>query len=69
MRIRLCVVAPGVKKRNNRLEPAPKNLAADVRGSRQQPACLNDIRSPARRLTGVDAHRFLGCESELRIRS
>ena len=37
--------------------------------TRQQPACLNDIRSPARRLTGVDAHRCLGCESVLRVRS
>jgi len=69
MRIHLCCVVPGVKRRKNRRAPAPKNLAANVRGSRQKPACLNDIRSPARRLTRVDAHRFLGCESELRIGS
>ena len=43
MRIRLCSVAPGVKKRNNRREPTPKSLAVDVQGGRQQPACLNDI--------------------------
>jgi hypothetical protein len=43
MRIRLCSVAPGVKKRNNRRAPTPENLAADVQGGRQQPACLNDI--------------------------
>ena len=43
MRIRLCVVAPGVKKRNNRLEPAPENLAASVRDARWPPAYLNDI--------------------------
>jgi hypothetical protein len=43
MRIRLCRVAPGVKRRNNRREPTPKSLVADVQGGRQQPACLNDI--------------------------
>ncbi len=43
MRIRLCSVAPGVKRRHNRLAPTPENLAADVRDGRQQPACLNDI--------------------------
>jgi hypothetical protein len=39
MRIRLYGVAPGVKRRKNRREPTPENLAADVRGGRQQPAC------------------------------
>jgi hypothetical protein len=43
MRIRLCSVASGVKKRNNRRTPTPENLVADVQGGRQQPACLNDI--------------------------
>jgi len=43
MRIRLCSVAPGVKKRNNRRAPTPENLVADVQGGRQQPAYLNDI--------------------------
>ena len=43
MRIRLCRVAPGVKRRKNRRAPTPENLAADVQGGRQQPACLNDI--------------------------
>jgi hypothetical protein len=43
MRIRLCSVAPGVKKRKNRRAPTPESLAADVQGGRQQPACLNDI--------------------------
>jgi hypothetical protein len=43
MRIRLCRVAPGVKKRNNRRAPTPNNLVADVQGGRQQPAYLNDI--------------------------
>ena len=43
MRIHLCSVAPGVKRRKNRRAPTPKNLAADVRDHRQQPACLNDI--------------------------
>ena len=43
MRIRLCSVAPGVKKRKNRRAPTPKSLVAAVQGGRQQPACLNDI--------------------------
>ena len=43
LRIRLCSVAPDVKKRKNRRAPTPKSLVADVQGGRQQPACLNDI--------------------------
>jgi hypothetical protein len=43
MRIRLRSVAPDVKRRQNRRAPTPENLAADVQGGRQQPACLNDI--------------------------
>ena len=43
LRIRLCSVAPDVKKRKNRRAPTPENLVADVQGGRQQPACLNDI--------------------------
>src|SRR5205823_6219148 len=38
----------------------------------RQPAAtslLNDVRSPARRLTRANAHRLLSCESELRVRS
>ena len=58
VRIRLCRVAPGVKKRNNRQAPTPESLAADVRDGRQRPACLNDIQSrpagwPEWTLTGV----------------
>ena len=43
LRIRLCSVAPGVKRRKNRRAPTPENLAADVQGGHQQPAYLNDI--------------------------
>jgi hypothetical protein len=43
MRIRLYVVASGVKRRKNRRKPTPENLAANVRDGRWQPACLNDI--------------------------
>ena len=43
VRIRLCSVAPSVKKRKNRQAPTPESLAADVRDGRQQPAYLNDI--------------------------
>ena len=43
MRIRLCSVAPGVKRRKNRRAPTPESLATDVRDGRQQPAYLNDI--------------------------
>jgi hypothetical protein len=38
MRIRLCGVAPGVKKRKNRRAPTLKNLAAAVQGGQLQPA-------------------------------
>src|SRR3954469_7356951 len=62
MRIRLCGVAPDVKRRKNRQAPTSKNLAADVRDSRQPPACLNDIQfrptgCPEWTLTGFYAAR------------
>ena len=67
---------PLLKFRSRREEAAKyrrklalENLIIDVQRGRRRPACLNDIQSLAHRLTRVDAHRFLGCESELRVRS
>src|SRR4029077_17947987 len=61
--------APGVKER--RKPPGTSPEKSRRRRSRQPAATslLNDVRSPARRLTGANAHRLLSCESELRIRS
>src|SRR3954465_9956181 len=61
--------APGVKER--RKPPGTSLETSRRRRPRQPPATslLNDIRPPARRLTGANAHRLLSCESELRVRS
>src|SRR6266851_9528744 len=61
--------APGVKERR---KPPETSLEKSHRRRPRQPATtslLNDVRSPARRLTAANAHRLLSCESELRIRS
>src|ERR1700687_5752679 len=61
--------APGVKERRKPPETSPEK--SHRRRSRQTAttSLLNDVRSPARRLTGANAHRLLSCESELRVRS
>ena len=70
MRIRFYCLAPEVRKRRRTPRSQPRNVSPLMSGTgHQQPACKNDIRAPARRLIGVDAHRFLGCECELRVRS
>src|SRR5882672_5878267 len=61
--------APGVKERRKPPETSPEK---SHRRRPRQPATtslLNDVRPPARRLTGANAHRLLSCESELRVRS
>src|SRR5882672_3316590 len=61
--------APGVKERRKPPETSPEK---SHRRRPRQPAAtslLNDVRSPARRLTRANAHRLLSCESELRVRS
>src|ERR1700730_17499258 len=63
------MVVPGGKEQRNPPETSPE---ASRRRRPRQPATtslLNDVRSPARRLTGANAHRLLSCESELRVRS
>src|SRR6266404_9037059 len=60
---------PGVKERRKPPETSPEK---SHRRRSRQPATtslLNDVRSPARRLTRANAHRLLSCESELRVRS
>src|SRR6267378_1508728 len=60
---------PGVKDRRKPPETSPES---SHRRRSRQPATtslLNDVRSPARRLTRANAHRLLSCESELRVRS
>ena len=61
--------ARGVKKRRKPPQASPEKSRR--RRSRQPAATslLNDVRSPARRLTEANAHRLLSCESELRVRS
>src|ERR1700704_5669552 len=59
--------ASSVKERRNPPETSPET---SHRRRPRQPATtslLNDVRSPARRLTGANAHRLLSCESELRV--
>jgi hypothetical protein len=66
---RPCLFAPGVKERRKPPETSPEK---SHRRRPRQPATtslLNDVRSPARRLTRANAHRLLSCESELRVRS
>src|SRR5215212_9036669 len=61
--------APGVKERQK--PPGTSPETSRHRRPRQPAATslLNDVRSPARSLTRVNAHRLLSCESELRVRS
>jgi hypothetical protein len=69
LRSRSCYFAPGVKERRKPPETSPEKSR---RRRPRQPAAtslLNDVRPPARRLTGANAHRLLSCESELRVRS
>jgi len=60
---------PGVKERR---KPPKTSLEKSHRRRPRPPATtslLNDVRFPARRRAGANAHRLLSCESELRIRS
>src|ERR1044072_9619047 len=57
------------KERGNPLDASPEKSHRPRSRQRGATSLLNDVRSPARRLTRANAHRLLSCESELRVRS